>query len=209
MAGLPDGATGLLIDGTGGAEGVGGMAANGIVFLAGDQLTVEECYFTAFSKNAIDFEPNSGAHLFVKNTTITQAAVGVFFAPMSGVTATGTIHNSSVMGNTTGVQVQDGSRVNLFGTNVSENLGEGVLGKGLTGTGLVLMVDGCDVSNNGDTGIHADGSASIRVANTTIAGNTKFGVNVTNSSELISYQNNRLTQNGTNGSFTKVINPND
>ena len=184
------------------------LGVNGVRFLAGDSLTVEECYIKSYSAAAIDFEPNSSAHLLVKNTSCLLANVGIFIAPAVGGTAIATISNSYVARNATGVKAQDNSRVTVFHSTVSDNSGDGIFANGLTGSGLIFMVDGSDVSGNG-TGIHSNGSASTRVANSTITDNVPLGLSITASSAIISYQNNRLIQNGTNGVFSSVVTPND
>jgi hypothetical protein len=193
----------ILIDGAGVTLGT-----NGVRFIAGDSLTIEDCYISHDSSNGIDFEPNSPASLSVKNTSVQLATVGIFIAPQTGVggTATATIFNSVLTRNGTGLKVQDGSRVNVFHSEVSQNTGDGIFGNGLIGLGCVLMIEACDVSNN-NVGIHSNGSASTRVSASTIAGNSGSAASATNSSSLITFQNNHVTQNGSPGAFTGTDGP--
>jgi nitrous oxidase accessory protein NosD len=194
----------ILIDGAGVTLGT-----NGVRFLAGDSLTVEDCYITHDSGSGIDFEPTgSAASLSVKNTSVQLTGTGIFIAPNTpgGGTATATIYNSILTRNGTGLKVQDGSRVNIFQSEVSQNVGDGIFGNGLIGLGCVLMVEACDVSNN-TTGIHSNGSASTRVSASTIAGNSGSAASATNSSSLITFQNNHVTQNGSPGAFTGTDGP--
>lgn len=196
----------LLIEGVSTVEGGGTEpGVNGIQFLDGDSLTVEECYIKSFAKSGISFEPKSDARLAVKSSTVLLTENAILLAPASSATAT--IANTSLLQNNIGVHAEDGTRVNIAHTTISENKGEGIFADGLT-SGPAVLVEGCDVANN-STGIHANGSASIRVANSAIFGNAKFGLNITSGSEIISYQNNRLTQNGIDGAFSAVIDPND
>jgi len=190
----------ILIDGSGVTIGV-----NGVRFLAGDSLTIEDCYITRDSGNGIDFEPNSNANLSVKNTSIQLTSVGIFVAPSAG-TATGTISNSVLTRNGTGLKVQDNSRVNIFQSSVNGNTGDGVFNNGLTGSGCSVMIDACDVSNNA-VGIHSNGSATTRVSASTIAGNSGLAVSATSSAALITFQNNHITQNGSPGAFTGTDGP--
>jgi hypothetical protein len=191
----------ILIDGAGVTLGT-----NGVRFLAGDSLLVEDCYITHDSGSGIDFEPNSAASLTVKNTSIQLTTNGIFVAPAVGGSATGTIFNCVLDRNVTGLKVQDNSRVNIFHSAVTGNTGDGIFGNGLTGSGLVLMVDACDVSNNA-IGIHSNGSASTRVSASTIAGNSGLAVSATSSAALITFQNNHITQNGSPGAFTGTDGP--
>ncbi|HEV7571812.1 MAG TPA: right-handed parallel beta-helix repeat-containing protein [Thermoanaerobaculia bacterium] len=185
----------LLIDGAGVTLGT-----NGVRFLAGDSLLVEDCYVTHDSGNGIDFEPNSAASLTLRRTSVQLTGVGVFVAPAVGGSATGTIVDSMLDRNGVGLKVQDNSRVNVFHSSVNNNTGDGVFGNGLTGSGLVLMLESCNVSNN-NVGIHSNGSSSIQVANSSIIGNAGLGVSSTNSGQLITFVSNRLVQNGAPGTF--------
>jgi hypothetical protein len=90
--------------------------------------------------------------------------------------------------------------VNIFQSSVNNNTGDGIFGNGLTGSGLVLMIEGSNVSNN-NVGIHSNGSSSIQVANSSIIGNAGLGVSSTNSGQLITFVSNRLVQNGSPGTF--------
>jgi nitrous oxidase accessory protein NosD len=190
----------ILIDGSGVTLGV-----NGVRFLAGDSLTVEDCYITRDSGSGIDFEPNSNANLSVKNTSIQLTSVGIFIAPSAG-SAGCTIFDSVLTRNGTGLKAQDNSRVNIFHSSVNGNTGDGIFGNGLVGAGLTLMVEACDVSNNA-VGIHSNGSAATRVSACTIVGNTGLSVSSTASSTLITFQNNHIAFNGSVGTFTGTDGP--
>jgi hypothetical protein len=191
----------ILIDGAGTTLGT-----NGVRFLAGDSLLIEDCYITHDSSNGIDFEPNSAARLTVRRTSVQLTAVGVFVAPALGGSATGTISDSVLDKNGVGLKVQDNSRVNIFDSTVANNTGDGIFGNGLTGSGLVLMVESCNVSNN-NIGIHSNGSASTRVSASVIVGNAGLAVSATSSAALITFQNNHITQNGSPGAFTGTDGP--
>jgi hypothetical protein len=186
----------LLIDGSGTTLGT-----NGVRFIAGDSLLIEDCYITHDSSSGVDFEPNSAATLTMRRTSVSLATGnGVFIAPAVGGSATATISDCMIHRNGTGIKVQDNSRVNIFRTDVTGSTGDGVFGNGLTGSGLVMMIEGSNVSNN-NVGIHSNGSSSIQVANSSIIGNAGLGVSATNSAQLITFVSNRLVQNGSAGTF--------
>jgi hypothetical protein len=191
----------ILLDGAGVTLGT-----NGIRFLAGDSLLVEDCYITHDSSNGIDFEPNSTAQLTVRRTSVQLANVGIFIAPAAGGSALSTIFDSVIDKNGTGIQGQDNSRVNVFHSSVNSNAGDGIFANGLTGTGLTMMVEACDVSNN-NIGIHSNGSAATRVSACTIVGNSGLSVSATASSTLITFQNNHIAFNGSVGTFTGTDGP--
>jgi hypothetical protein len=191
----------ILIDGSGVTIGT-----NGVNFIAGDSLTIEDCYIKTYSGDGVLFQPNSTAKLDIRNTSILLCSVGVLVKPVVGGFAFTSISNSSLDKNGTGFRSEDNSKGALWRSTFSNNSGDGIFGTG-AGGGTSMTVDGCAASGNG-TGIHSNGASEIRVANTTITANTT-GVSFTNSATLISYVNNRLTQNSAPGTFSSTQPTND
>lgn len=191
----------ILIDGSGTTIGT-----NGVNFIAGDSLTIEDSSIEQYSTNGVLFQPNSTAKLEIRNTDIRQCANGVLVKPVVGGFAFFLVSNSSINRGTTGFRVEDNSKGVLKNSTFSNVSGDGIFGTG-AGGGLSMTVDGCVASGNG-TGIHSNGASEIRVANSTITANST-GVSATNSAVLISYVNNRLTQNTTPGTFTGTQPVND
>ena len=186
----------LLINGAGTTIGT-----TGVNFIAGDSLTVERVDIQQFSANGILFQPNSNAHLTILRSAVMLTNVGTTVAPVSPATAAlATIFDSEFNRNTVGLKCQDLSRTTVNRSSANNNTNEGFFGNGLTGAGLFLMLDHCDASNNG-TGIHSHATASVRVNDCTITGNST-GLSSTSSGALISYTSNRLAQNATDGAFT-------
>ncbi|MBV8520369.1 MAG: right-handed parallel beta-helix repeat-containing protein [Acidobacteria bacterium] len=195
----------ILIDGSGTTLGI-----NGIRFIAGDSLTVENCSIEQFSGQGIDFEPNSLARLIVQGTTITQAGgAGILVKPAAGGIARVSIFDSSIHKNATGVLAQDSStaasNVSIFRSRVSENTVDGVFAQSTTAASVTIVLDGDEVGHNASIGIRNSGAnAFTRVANTLIEGN---GTSVSAASgELCTYQNNRVT-GGAPGAFTGTCVP--
>jgi nitrous oxidase accessory protein NosD len=187
----------ILIDGSGVTLGT-----NGINFLAGDSLTVEDCYIKSDSGAGILFQPNSSAKLNVHNTSIMLANVGIKTAPVSPGFAFSTITDTTVNRCATGVEADESSKMELRNSSISNNSGDGIFANS-TAAGSQVMVDFCTVANNG-TGVHSNGgNTEIRVNNNTITGNTT-GVSFTASGALLTYSSNRLAQNGTAGTFSNT-----
>ncbi|HEX7676510.1 MAG TPA: right-handed parallel beta-helix repeat-containing protein, partial [Thermoanaerobaculia bacterium] len=111
----------ILIDGSGVTLGV-----NGIRFIAGDSLLVEDCYIKSYSAAGIDFENDAGiGQLIVRRTSISQTAQGVLVKPQAAATAArATIHDCILATNAAGVRAEDRANVNIYESRVSGNFGD-------------------------------------------------------------------------------------
>ena len=111
--------------------------------------------------------------------------VSVGFSTSGGATAlTGKIVNSTITGNTPG--------------------STGIVVKATTGTATVLIKDST-ISDATLNGINSNGAgATVRVSGTAITNNAN-GLNPTNSGKIISFGNNQLVGNSTDGAFTSTI----
>jgi Right handed beta helix region len=185
----------ILIDGSGTTLGT-----NGINFIAGDSLLVEECYIKSDSGVGILFQPNSSAKLNVKNSSISLANVGIKTAPVNPGFAFSEITDTTVNRCGTGVEADESSKMAIRSSTISNNSGDGVFATSVA-AGAAVTVDFSVTSGNG-TGIHSNGGTTeVRVNNCTITGNTT-GVSFTNSGALLTYTSNRLAQNSSAGSFS-------
>jgi hypothetical protein len=183
----------ILIDGSGVTLGT-----NGINFIAGDSLLVEDCYIKSYSTTGILFQPNSAANLTVRRTSISQSTIGVRLLGVGAGFANATITDSVISRNATGVLSDERSKTSIRNCDISSNSGDGV--SGTSSTGASVVVDFSVTASNG-TGIHSNGgNTTIFVNNCTITGNTT-GVSSTGAGQLCSYTTNRLEFNGTPGSF--------
>jgi len=189
----------ILIDGSGVTLGT-----NGINFIAGDSLTVEDCYIKSYSTTGILFQPNSNAQLTIRRTSVYQSAIGVRTTGVGAVTALSSISDSNFANNGTGVQADEHSKMTIRNSYVNGNTADGILGTSTTS--CLVTVDFCVASNNG-TGMRANGgNTEVRTNNSTITGNGT-GVSATASGQMCSYGSNRLAQNTSPGAFSCLTTP--
>lgn len=189
----------ILIDGSGVTLGT-----NGINFIAGDSLLVEDCYIKAYSTTGILFQPNSNANLQVNRTSVSECVIGLRTTGVGAVTALASITDSSFSNNGTGVQADEHSKMAMRNSSASGNTADGILGTSTTA--CLVTVDFCVASNNG-TGIRANGgNTEVRANNCTITGNGT-GVSATASGQMCSYGSNRLAQNSSAGAFSCLTTP--
>ena len=188
----------ILIDGSGPSIGI-----NGIRFIAGDSLLVEDCYIKTYTAAGIDFENDTGiGQLIVRRTSIANCAQGILVKPQAAATAArASIHDSLVTTSTVGVRAEDKGNVNISDSRISGNT-DGVLSFAAGGIGTVVVVSHTQISGNTGNGLKTQGGNSImRVFFSTITGNGT-GLDHSLGGELSTYVDNVVTGNSANGTFT-------
>jgi len=188
----------ILIDGSGVTIGT-----NGVRFIAGDLLLVEDCYITRYSQAGIDFENDTGiGQLIVRRTSISQTAQGVLVKPQAAAAAArASIHDSVLTGNAVAVRAEDKANVNVYESRVAGNT-DGVVSFAAGGIGTVVTVNNSQIAGNSGSGLKTIGGNSfLRVSASTITGNG-LGLDHGAGGVLESYVNNVLSGNTSNGTFT-------
>jgi hypothetical protein len=187
----------ILIDGSGVTLGT-----NGIRFIAGDSLLVEDCYIHSYSTTGIDFENDTGTgQLVVRRTSIASTTIGILVKPQAAATAArASVQDSLVMKCTTGVRAEDKSTVSIDRSSISGNT-DGVLSFS-AGVASTVIVTSSQITSNNGIGLKTQGGSSIlRVAGSVISGNGT-GIDHSFAGALETYGNNVLTANGAAGTFS-------
>ncbi|HEX2641786.1 MAG TPA: right-handed parallel beta-helix repeat-containing protein [Thermoanaerobaculia bacterium] len=192
----------LLIDGA-------GTGINGIRFVAGLALFVENCAIDRFTQKGIDFEPTGGSQLFVNNTVITNnnGAVnggGIFVKPGAAGSATATINNTRVERSLFGLRAEAVSKVSIKGSVFTGNTNQGVIAFS-NGSLVQINLDSSLVSLNG-SGVRSEGGgALIRISDNTIANNNADGLVIASLGQIVSYTNNNVNGNSPDGNPTSNV----
>jgi parallel beta helix pectate lyase-like protein len=172
-------------------SGLGG--SSGIDFQTGQTLHVENCVASGF--NDVGINVSAGAGVYVKDTISRQNFAGFFLSSGSSIRAS--LDSIRVEENDVGVQASSNSLVTVTRGTAAGN-GLGFHAATLTG---VINLESCTATLNA-TGVRASGTA--RVANSMITGNTN-GVSTAAGGTTISFGNNRLDGNTTDGTFTTTL----
>ncbi|WP_292639037.1 right-handed parallel beta-helix repeat-containing protein, partial [Mesorhizobium sp.] len=155
---------GLDINGGGTTPGL-----NGIRFLAGAALHVEDCLIqnsTQPTGNGISFAPSGTSELYIHNSTIIHNTNGVRIQPTGSGVAKVIIDNSTIDNNdlagvkADGTSNTGGSNTTIANSSVSGNTNAGIsiLNPG-GGPAINIMVDSVAVANNGAAGgLRVDGA---------------------------------------------------
>ena len=186
-------------------EGVG-TGLNGINFLAGGALFVENCTINNFTQKAINFTPSGTAQLAVRNTIIRNqngaAAGGIAIAPGAAGNANVVLDDVTVERALNGVVVADRSKVLMRRATLAGFSTNGVF---VTAPAAAAAVTIEDSTISGGTsaaatvaGVRADGAqALVTLSNVTIANNASNGV-FENGGQIQSFANNRVVGNNPN-----------
>ena len=193
---------------------------NGIRFLQGASLVVEDCVIRRFGGAA----PN-GYGLIVQNASLTAKinivnsnitgngvgtnGAGIQIAPTGTGRATVVISNTTLVNNAVGIKVSTAATSGAVGITVIDTTVDGSTSAGIVseaGTGAVRMMLNRIVSaNNTGNGVQSTGTNSlVRIGDSVVTGNTGTGLAVTSSGVLQSYGNNQVSGNTTDGAGTAV-----
>lgn len=199
----------IAINGAG-SGGISGL--NGIRFLNGSSLTLENVHIFGFVQNGIDFTPSATAELFVNNSTINNMPMATFGAvrikPGVGASVMASFNNVQLLNSNFGLRVEDRVTANISNSLISGHGNNGLLAI-TTAAAAELSVDNCVITNNGSSAIHAgvnsNGSLStINIADNTIT-NNGTGLLSVSGGDIVSLGNNNVTGNGTDGSPTSTV----
>jgi hypothetical protein len=180
----------LRINGAGGGASANGI--NGIDYIAGGKLMVENVDVFGFTQNGIRQRSTSNGLLVVRNTTVTNVG-GAGIRVESGRAS---IEGSNLSGNNYGLILYVGKLTAVKTVAAQNSLGF------LAGSGEMNLTDCAAINNNG-TGITANGGGIIRIAHTTITGNVT-GISSAGG-QVISWGNNFNDANGTDGAPSSTI----
>jgi hypothetical protein len=207
---------GLIIDGV-------GSGLSGITFLSGSSpgtLNIERCQIFQFIGNGtagsgINFQPSGAATLNVIDTRIYNntgsAPTAILIQPQSGGSVTGFLDGVKVYSNIgDGIKI-DGSAAGAGATNVtitnstiSNNTAMGIQVSSPTASTNVTITN-TSSSQNGTFGVRSQLAASmVLLSNSTIGGNGT-GIGFSGGGQLISFGNNNLGGNATDGTPSSTV----
>jgi hypothetical protein len=193
-------------------SGALGSTTNGVVTtnLPGGALIIWDSTIAAFGGDGTLFTPNTGspggrASLELQNIGAEYNNVGVSVSPASGQIASVSVINSTI-----GNNANDGLDLAGVGVVAGDLRQSVVQANGVNGItassagGVYFTVEGSTITDNLGVGIETNSAAvDVEVATSTIGGNGT-GVKAISGS-LISFGNNQISANGSNGSFTSTI----
>ena len=197
---------------------------HGIRVVAGGAVIVEDTVirrFNAANSFGISFQPGATTSLTVINSTITQngsgaTGGGINIQPTGAsgiarvVLRNSIVNNNANTGvwvNSTGSTNPNGSALHMDNSAITNTTGDGLRLLQPVGTaGQFGMITNSQIAINSASGITANGAGIVfRAGNNTISGNSFVsgaGVLLAGGAQVLTYLDNRLDGNGTDGAFT-------
>jgi hypothetical protein len=168
------------------------LGVDGIRFLDGQQLTVENVRIFNFSGDGIEVNQSQGSNLFLKNVKITHGAIGI--KVNGAATCAGTMVDVHVDGMSShGLQFINNAQFAIKDLVTARNGGSGVRSEGV---GVSLSVEN-SVSAGNNFGFEVAPSGIFRISNCGM-----FYNNTNLTSNVLSAGNNRAAQNTTTNAPT-------
>jgi len=170
------------------------LGTNGINFISGGTLNIENCDISEYSGVGILIGPSSGtSKVTVINSSLRTIGGGAIHANPSGTGAVNmTVSNTVMRFSLYGLRADGSSKVAIYNSVANSNTNNGFVASGSTAE---ITIDGGSSALNGTGGINVDTSAKARFSNMQIYGNGTGLLNAGGS--LISFGNNRVAGNGT------------
>jgi Right handed beta helix region len=184
-----------------------GTGINGIRFLAGKDLNVENCYVFGFTQNGLDVALNQAtqASVHVLNSVFkNNGGSGIRAANAVTPAVQVGIHNTAVILDANGIEAAQHSRVLVSHAVIENASSSGVLADDASTNDAQLTIDYSDVGYNNNGLTAGPGTAAIAVSYSKIAFNSGAAFNQAGGN-LSSYGNtNRVHSNGSTGTFTSI-----
>ena len=168
-------------------------ALNGITFIGGGELHVENTRINGFGGQAINFTPNTGtAQLFVNNVSVRSNGGGIFVAPTAAANAVAAINGSAMDGNGRGFRAEDGTVAVVRNSHAAGNDNNGFVAFGTSRT-VDLTLENVVSSGNLGSGVYCGPLSIVRMSNVTTTRNY-YGL-FSQQGQFISFGNNRISGN--------------
>jgi hypothetical protein len=195
---------GLTIDGL-------GTGLDGVSFVAGGSLYIENCTINNFDRYGIDFAPTNGSgKLFVTDTVVRNNGISATGGGLHLIATTGPGFIASVDGlrsenNVFGLKAETLGAVTVRNSLAANNGYSGFSAVTPTGSGGVRMfIENSVSTHNGTGGITSTNLATVVLSNVVVTDN-QTGLAIGTGGTIISFGNNKIQANITDGSPTQTI----
>jgi hypothetical protein len=183
---------------------------NGIRFLAGGTLVVDNLRISGNTGMGILFAPSGSSTLTVTDTIINNnSAGGIQVVPGAAGFARASIDNTRVLNNLFGVRADDRTVMSLRNSFVTGNGRNGIIAVS-TSQAVEITADNNQVANNGvgfptTAGIKAQGGlASVVISENVVSGNA-MGISAALGGDVTSFGSNRIVSNDVDGTPSGTI----
>jgi Right handed beta helix region len=175
-----------------------GTGVNGITFLSGKALHIENCAISNLSSRGIDIEPSAGGEVLILNTVSRDNGESGVRAIAATTKVFVTIEKSQFENNAYGIWAGDFSRFVIRDSDASGNSQVGFMSQA-NGGDVILNAINSTASNNVVTGIQAGGGSNlsiVRLAGSSILSNAVNGMVVGSNGSIVSAGRNYNSGSG-------------
>lgn len=196
---------GLTIDGL-------GTGLDGVSFLAGGALYIENCTVNNFGRYGVDFAPTNGSgKLFVTDAVIRNNGVGSTGTGLHLIATTGPGFVATVDGlrsenNVAGIKAETLGVITVRNSLAANNGYSGFSAVTPAGSGsLRMLIENSVSTHNGTNGVVASGGfATVTISNLAVTDNAN-GLSQGFGGTIISFGNNRVQGNTVDGSPNQTL----
>ncbi len=194
---------GLTLDGA-------GAGGDGIRFLAGHILHIENCIINNFAQRGIAIEPTTTTFLFLKDTVVRNNTAGgvasgggILLKPSGLGSVRASLDNVRSERNVYGLRTENNTETLVRDSVFTGNIGVGINAISTAGGNVQINMDDSVVSNNISHGVTANGvNAKVRLSNVMVTNNTGTGILPTTSGQVLTFGTNRIVGNSPEGAFS-------
>jgi hypothetical protein len=183
-----------------GIAGSGNGGINGVRFLSGKDLNIENDVIFGFTTNGLDIALNQGtaATVHVINSVFkNNGGVGIRATNATTPAVQVEVANSSVMlSGTIGIEAAQHAHVDVFNTVVSKSGADGVKADDATSGDAQLTVEGSDLSNNVNGASATTTGSFLSVGGSKLSFNSSCGLNAAGGSVFTFTQGGAGTNKG-------------
>lgn len=172
-----------------------GTGNNGVNFINGGSLIIDNCMMVGFTGSGINAAPTAGgAKLQVNNCRIyDNDTAGIFLRPSGAGNLIASVTNTLVQSNGAGLRADAGATMTAENVISTGNSFNGFIAN----TGGAINAHRCVASNNLN-GVAANGGIA-RISDMTIMGNSGTGILPVTANSIVSFGDNKVAGNTTDG----------
>ncbi|HTC94143.1 MAG TPA: right-handed parallel beta-helix repeat-containing protein [Terriglobales bacterium] len=182
----------LRLDGLlGNGSNSGNAGINGIRWISGKALYIENCVIFGFNNNGIDIAKSDGGKAFVNDTVVTNNGQRGLSATDTVMNVQVTVNHSRFEGNLNGIWASDFSTFSVRDSDASGNAGNGYVVQSTSGPSDMNLSNSV-ASNNGNAAAYVGGGTGTSTARITGVSffNNSSGLFVTTNGTVQSFGNN-------------------
>jgi hypothetical protein len=174
------------------------LGLNGVNYLAGAAVNVENCVIFNFSQSAISAAPSNAGNINIINTSIMSANNGILLSSANGGAVQGLADHVTIRNVTTGINATGSILFTVANSAISNTTSTAIN----SGTGVGLNVDSSSIVHNNGPAITAAGGF-VRISRNIIYGNAS-NYSTSAGGTVVSAGNNSISGTSTvGGSITQ------